>query len=52
MYLVKYIVLIQVDSKVSFAFQIMGDRVFLFKDSHEVLRMFLSLVFYTKIVNT
>ena len=51
MYLVKYIVLIQVDSNVLFAFPIIGDRVFLFKDSHEVLSMFISLVFYAKIVN-
>ena len=51
MYLVTCIVPIQVDAEVLFAFPIMGDCVVLFEDSHEVLRMFLALVFYAEIIN-
>ena len=52
MYLVTYIVPVQVDAKVLFAFPIMGDCVVLSEDSHEVLHMFFALIFYAKVVNT
>ena len=52
MYLATYIVLIQVYAEVLYAFPTMGDRVMLFEDSHEVLHMFLALIFYAKIINT
>ena len=52
MYLAMCIVSIQVDAKVLLTFPIMGYRVVLFEEIHEVLHMFLALIFYAEIVNT
>ena len=51
MYLATFIVPIQVDAEVSFSLPIMGDCVVLLYDRHEVLRIFLSLIFNAETVN-